>query len=99
MNLDILTKCKYAVERYQMFLWIFDKKILENAKNHHFLAQNVQIDNDFWQLYPEPEICDFLFWADRSITRYEHFMSNIGDFWLFLKFFCKKCAVFCPVML
>ena len=24
---------------------------------------------------------------DRSITRHEHFLSNIGDFWLFLEFF------------
>ena len=48
VNFDNPTKRTYAVERYQMFLWIFDKKILENAKNRHFLAQNVQIDNNFW---------------------------------------------------
>ena len=27
---------------------------------------------------------------DRSVTRHEHFLSNIGDFWLFLKFFLKN---------
>ena len=27
---------------------------------------------------------------DCSITRHEHFLSNIGDFWLFLKFFLKN---------
>ena len=48
VNFDNPTKLKYAAERYQMFLWIFDKKIRENAKNRHFLAQNGQIDNDFW---------------------------------------------------
>ena len=48
VNFDNPTKRKYAAERYQMFLWIFDKFFRENAKNRHFLAQNVQIDNDFW---------------------------------------------------
>ena len=27
---------------------------------------------------------------DRSITRHEHFFSNIGDFWLFLECFSKN---------
>ena len=27
---------------------------------------------------------------DHSITRHEHFLSNIGDFWLFLEFFSKN---------
>ena len=35
-------------QRYQMFLWLFDKNFRENAKNRHFLMQNVQTDNDFW---------------------------------------------------
>ena len=48
VNFDNPTKRKYAIARYQMFLWIFDKMFRENAKNRHFLAQNVQIDNDFW---------------------------------------------------
>ena len=48
VNFDNPTKRKYAIERYQMFLWIFEKKNQENAKNRHFLEQHVQIDNDFW---------------------------------------------------
>ena len=30
------------------FLWMFDEIFRENAKNCHFLMQNVQTDNDFW---------------------------------------------------
>ena len=36
VNFDNPTKRKYVAELYQMFLWIFDKKIRENAKNRHF---------------------------------------------------------------
>ena len=31
---------------------------------------------------------------DRRVTRHEHFWSNIGDFWLFLKKFGEQCAIF-----
>ena len=31
---------------------------------------------------------------DDSITRHEHFLSNIGDFWLFLKKIGEQCAIF-----
>ena len=31
---------------------------------------------------------------DRRVTRHEHFWSNIGDFWLFLKKFGGHCAIF-----
>ena len=34
---------------------------------------------------------------DRRVTRHEHFWSNIGDFWLFLKTFAGEMCHFCLV--
>ena len=76
-------------QRYQIFLWMFDEIFRENAKNRHFLTQNVQTDNDFGNFVWNWKLA-ILVLPDCSVTRHEHFLLNNGDFWLFLKIFAKK---------